>query len=138
MTGLTNRIVRRPRGVTALSCFFAFGTTMAGIAAISLLAPGSILEPIWRLNPDARAGFVTIGGAAPGLMLLVAAACAVAAVGLWWVRPWGYWTALAVLTINAIGDLLNAVFRDPRTGIGVPIAALIIVYLVRTRRLFAL
>lgn len=41
----------RPRGVTALSLFFFFGAAMSFIACVSLLFPGSLLEPMWRLNP---------------------------------------------------------------------------------------
>ncbi len=40
----------RPPGITALSFFFLFGTVMSGLASLTLLFPGSVLEPLWRLN----------------------------------------------------------------------------------------
>jgi len=43
----------RPSGITALSTFFLFGTVISGLAAVMLLFPGSVLEPLWRLNPHA-------------------------------------------------------------------------------------
>ncbi len=51
----------RPPGITALCFFFLFGTVMSGLAAVMLLFPGSVLEPLWRLNPRARKGFAAMG-----------------------------------------------------------------------------
>ena len=39
---------RRPPGVTALAVFFAAGSMIALVAAVSLLSPGGFLEPMWR------------------------------------------------------------------------------------------
>ena len=65
------------------------------------------------------------------LMLCVAAACALAAIGLWNRTQWGYRLAIAVLFVNIVGDLGNAIIRgDLRTLIGIPIAAAMIGYLV--------
>src|SRR5437764_13339981 len=114
------RVLRkRPAGITAVAVFFTFGTLMSGLAAIMLLFPGSALEPLWRLNPRAKDGFAALGVWAVLLMALVCAACGTAAVGLWRCKRWGYWTALAILSINLMGDTLNAaVLRDWRTIIG--------------------
>src|SRR5205807_8440164 len=51
----------RPIGITALSLFFLFGAGASFVSFISLLFPGSFLEPIWRLNPRARAGLGGMG-----------------------------------------------------------------------------
>jgi uncharacterized membrane protein (DUF2068 family) len=127
----------RPAGITALSLFFVFGTVMSGLAAVMLLFPGSVLEPLWRLNPQARAGFVTMGNWAVLLMALVCAACATAAIGLWRCARWGHWTALAILSINLAGDTLNALIaHDWRTLIGLPIGGVVIAYLFSKRRVF--
>jgi hypothetical protein len=48
---------------------------------------------------------------------------------------WGIWIAIAVLSVNIVGDLANAVVRhDYRTLIGPPIAAALIWYLSRQLR----
>src|SRR3954464_7543953 len=93
----------RPAGVIALSFFFVFGTTMSGLAALMLLFPRSALASLWRLNPDAGVQLGALGMAGILLMLTVSAACAIAAAGLWGMRTWGYWTALAILIANLLG-----------------------------------
>lgn len=78
---MTNR--GRSLGISALSLFFVFGVVMSGLAALMLLFPGSVLEPLWRLNPRAREGFAAMGALAVLLMAVVCVACATAALGLW-------------------------------------------------------
>ena len=105
----------RPLGVTLLSLFFIFGALMSGLTAVMLLFPHSILEPLWRLNPRARDGFAAMGPWAVFLMVLVSVACTTAAIGLWRLARWGYWTALAIVIINLFGDTANVwITRDWR------------------------
>ncbi len=128
----------RPAGITVISLFFVFGTLMSGLAGVMLLFPGSVLEPLWRLNPHAREGFALIGPPAVLLMAVVCLACATAARGLWRCTRWGYWTALAILTINLAGDSANVLIaRDWRTLIGLPIGGLMIWYLLREKHVFS-
>lgn len=63
-------------------------------------------------------------------MLATGAACALAAIGLARGREWGRRIAIAVLTINVIGDTANAVIQhDARTLIGLPVGGAMIAYL---------
>ena len=116
--------------------FFAAGALICLITTLALAFPGSFLESIWRLKPEARLQFLQIGrGLSIALMLLVGGACAASAIGLARNAEWGRRLALVVLMINLIGDSLNALLRhDPRTLIGVPIGALMIWYLLRGKR----
>ena len=124
----------RPRALSALSGFFAFGTLVSGTSAVSLAWPGSALEPMWRLTPDARAALARLGPWAVPLLLTVAAACAGSAAGLWRERRWGHRLAVGVLTVNLVGDLLNAVVRgDRRTLVGLPIGGAMLGYLLSRR-----
>ncbi len=124
----------RPLGVAALSIFFLAATLITIVAAISLLFPNGFLEPIWKLNPRGRAGLGAIGLWAVLLFSIVGLACAVAALGLWQVHWWGYFTAITVLSLNLFGDLFNVISGiEPRAAIGIPIVVLIIVYLLRPR-----
>ncbi|MEY2481559.1 MAG: hypothetical protein QOK24_87 [Verrucomicrobiota bacterium] len=67
-------------------------------------------------------------------MAVVGAACGLAAIGLARNAEWGRRLAIGVLTVNLIGDTLNAIVRhDLRTLIGVPIGGLMIWYLLRKR-----
>ena len=127
-------LVPRPFGLTLLSIFFAFGCVMASVSCLALLVPGGFLEPMWRLNPQARLALATMGLRGVALMLIVAVACALAAIGLWIRAPWGYQVAVVVLAVNLVGDVLNVVLRgDLRALIGVPIAGALIFYLLSSR-----
>jgi hypothetical protein len=103
---------------------------------LALAFPGSYLESIWRLKPEAQSEFQAMGrGASVALMAVVAAACGLAAVGLAKNAEWGRRLAIGVLIVNLIGDSLNALFmRDAKTLIGLPIGGLMILYLVRAKR----
>ena len=68
-------------------------------------------------------------------MAVVGVACGLSAIGLAKNAEWGRRLAIGVLTVNLIGDSLNALLRhDPRTLIGLPIGGLMIWYLVKKRR----
>ncbi|HVT16571.1 MAG TPA: hypothetical protein VHQ90_10400 [Thermoanaerobaculia bacterium] len=120
----------RSGGVTALGIFFAAGAAISFVSTVALLFPGSVLEPIWRLNPRARAGFASMGAWAPVLLAVVSIACAAAAYGLWSGRRWGRRLAIMLITINLIGDTANVVLgTEPRALVGMPIAALLLLFL---------
>lgn len=123
-------------GTTLLIIFFAAGALVCLVTVLALAFPGSFLESIWQLKPEARLKFVQIGrGLSIALMVIVGAACASSAIGLARNAEWGRRLALAVLIVNLIGDSLNALVRhDPRTLIGIPIGVLVIWYLLRKKR----
>jgi len=124
----------RPFGVIALVLLFAVGTCASFISAVSLAFPGSFLEPIWDLNPNARAGFTRIGAAAIVLMIAVCIACISTTVGLWLGRRWGYWLAVVMLVVNLCGDAVNVITGiEPKAFIGIPIVGVILAYLLRKR-----
>jgi len=121
--------------IKLLSAFFAFGAIMCTLTIVLLFLPGTCLDSLWRLNPDAHSAFSSIGAAAPLLMLVVGTGCGFAAVGLWRKSLWGVWVALTILSFNIVGDLFNALVRhDYRSLIGVPIGGAMIVYLARYRK----
>ncbi|HZE70913.1 MAG TPA: hypothetical protein VE135_15500 [Pyrinomonadaceae bacterium] len=132
---MTNASEARPISVGAMSIFFWAGAVISLIAALSLLFPGSVLEPMWKLNPRAREGFAEIGGWAILLMGAVSIACAMAAAGLWRGSRWGYLLALVLLAINLIGDIANVLLgTEPRAAVGIPIVIAILVFLLASRR----
>jgi len=131
-----NRDTRTP-GIVILALFFVFGTLASGLAALMLLLPGTPLDVLWHLNLHAREGFLTLGRWAVLLMLTVCFVCAAAAVGLWLGRRWGFWTAIVILTVNLVADTISSLFlQDWRTLIGLPIAGLMIAYLLKKRTIF--
>lgn len=126
---------RKPIGIVLLIIFFAAGALICSLVMLALAFPGSVLESIWRLRPDARTEFQEFGTWSIALMATVGAACGLAAFGLARGAEWGRQIAIGVLTVNLVGDMFNAVFRhDVRTLIGLPIGGLMIWYLARRRR----
>lgn len=131
----------RPVGLTALTVFFAAGTIPSTASAIALAVPGAWSDAMWRLKPEAPGQFASMGPWAVPLMVVVAMACAGAAVGLWKRRRWGHRLAIGLLSINLLGDTANAVVRhDWRTLIGLPIGGAMLAYLLshRIRTIFAI
>lgn len=124
--------MRRPVGVTSLSLFFLIGGLIAGLAVVSLLDPGSMLEPMWRLNPRGHQGLAAVH---PWGALLLGAACAgclAAGIGLWRLQPWGRTAAIVVLSLQMAGDVVNAASgTEWRAAIGVPIVVALLAYLTR-------
>jgi uncharacterized membrane protein (DUF2068 family) len=117
-----------------LAAFFAFGATMCGLTTGLLLLPGTSLDSLWRLNPDAHLAFQSIGDWSIVLMVAVGTACFLAAIGLWHGSLWGTRLALIILSVNIVGDLINALFRrDYRALIGLLIGAAMIFYLLRSK-----
>ena len=126
---------RRPLGVTLLVIFFGVGALICLVTTLALAFPGGFLDPIWRLRPDARLEFQKLGNWSVLLMAVVGAACGLAAVGLARQAEWGRRLAIGILTVNLVGDTLNAYFRQNfRTLIGLPIGGLMIWYLIQQRR----
>ena len=121
-----------PIGMKLLALFFAFGTCMCALTIVLLIFPGTMLDSLWRLNPEAHAAFQSIGWLSILLMATVGTACGLAAIGLARNTTWGCWLGILVLTVNLVGDLTNALLRhDLRTLIGMPIAGAMMVYLYR-------
>jgi len=114
-----------------LAISFAAGALICLVTMLALAFPGSFLESIWQLKPEARVQFLEIGrGASIALMAVVGVACGSAAIGLARNAEWGRRLAIAVLAVNLIADSLNAWLRhDPKTLIGLPIGGIMIVYL---------
>ncbi len=103
---------------------------MCGLTIGLLLFPGTALDSLWRLNPEAHLAFQSFGGWAIVLMLGVGLGCAIAAIGLWNGTRWGVRLALLILSVNILGDIINVFVRNDYRGlIGVPIGGAMIFYL---------
>ena len=114
------------------AAFFAFGATMCTLTAGLLRFPGGPLDSLWRLNPEARLAFQSLGVWSFVLMLTVGTACLFAAIGLWRGATWATPLALVILSANVVGDLINALLRhDYRALIGLPVGVAMILLLVR-------
>jgi len=106
---------------------------MCALALALLLFPGSALNSLWRLNPEAQLAFQSFRSWSLLLMMTVGIACLFATIGLWRGTVWGTRLALTILSVNIIGDLANTLLRhDYRALIGLPVGAAMIFFLVRS------
>jgi hypothetical protein len=129
-----NALLKQPQLLYWFAAFFAFGAMMCLLTIVLLVSPGTKLDSLWNLNPDAHVAFQLLGSLSVLLMLAIGTGCALAAIGLWYGKRWGVLLAIAILFINIIGDLVNVVIRhDYRPMIGVPVAGVMIFYMSRFR-----
>ena len=110
---------RRPLVIYALIALFWFGVAMSLLTAFLLLFPATPLDVLWRIKPEAKGDLVVFGYAAVLLMLMVAIACAFAAVGVTSRAEWGRLTAIAILSANLFGDCINVTLRAFRFALQV-------------------
>ncbi len=124
---------KTPR-LTAIGVFLFFGAIMASLAAITLLWRGTALDRIWALNPTAYKQLAPLGGTIGVLFLLLGAALTTAGVGWFRHRLWGWRLAVAIITIQVLGDVVNCVRGDwLRGGTGVFIAGALLLFLLQPR-----
>ncbi|HET7207076.1 MAG TPA: hypothetical protein VFI95_10930 [Terriglobales bacterium] len=121
---------KRPKGFLALGIFFYFGAVMAAYAAITLLRPGTFLDGLWVLNPQAHVALRAFGPsvAAPFSVLAIVLVLA----GLGWFRHqyWGWLLGTFVIGANCAADLIHVFLGDwLRSGVGFVIAGLLLWYL---------
>src|SRR5215475_3899351 len=113
-----------------VALFFVFGATMCTLTIVLLLFPGTALDSLWRLNPEAHLAFQSFGKWSVVLMVVIGTGCAFAAIGLWQDTLWGRRLALTILSLNILGDLVNAFVRhDCRALIGLPVAGAVMFFL---------
>jgi hypothetical protein len=124
----------KPPGFIAIGVFLFFGAVMAGLAATTLLLPGTPLDRAWTLNPTAYKQLSPLGSKVGILFLFLAVVLVVSGVGWFQRRLWGWMLAVAIIGIQVIGDTINLVRGDwLRGGTGVIIAGALLLYLLTPR-----
>jgi hypothetical protein len=117
---------------TAFGIFLCFGATMALLAATLLLLPGTFLDKLWVLNPTAQRQLSAAGNRAGLLFVLLSFILAVAAIGWFKRRSWGWRLAVIVLAVHLAGDVGNILVGRPLQGtLGVIVAGALLIYLLR-------
>ncbi|PYX34526.1 MAG: hypothetical protein DMG80_01800 [Acidobacteria bacterium] len=126
--------VEMPRGITTVGAFLFFGAFMASLAGATLIWPGTSFDRVWALNPIAHRQLAILGRPIGILFLLLGAALALAGVGWFKRRVWGWRLAVAVIATQVLGDLVNFFRGDLlRGGVGFGIATALLFYLLRSR-----
>jgi len=125
---------RAPVTPWVLGGFFIFATAMALLAAVTLLAPGTLLDRAWAVKPQEyaqlRAMGPWVGCSFAGLAILAIWT----ARGLFLCRRWGWWMAVVGLTVNGLSDAARIPFGAVLEGlIGVAVTGAIVWWLTRPR-----
>ena len=96
-------VTKSPRGMTAVGVFLFFGAVMAALAGTTMVWQGSALDRVWSLNPRAYRELVPFGKAVGIPLLLLAAILAVAGLGWFKRRRWGWMLAVALIATQVLG-----------------------------------
>ncbi len=118
--------------MTAMGIFLLFGATMASLAGTTLVWRGTLLDRMWTLNPRAYKELAPFGKALGIPFLLLGSTLAVASIGWFKNRLWGWWLAVAIIATQVLGNLVNLWMAHYfEGGIGVAIAGTLLLYLFR-------
>jgi hypothetical protein len=128
------RAVGSPRGMMVIGIFLLFGALMASLAGTTLVWRGSALDRMWTLNPRAHKELSPLGKAVGIPFLVLGVTLAVAGMGWFKRRLWGWRLAVALIATQVLGDLVTAFMGDVvRGGVGFVIAGALLVYLLRPK-----
>lgn len=117
-------------GFTAFGILLIFGAAMAMLAALTLLLPGTALDFAWRLNPVAQRQLADVGRPAGILLLDISVVLAIASVGWFRRRRWGYWLSVVLIGIQVLGNMGNMMMGQAMRGLaGAAISLALLVYL---------
>lgn len=97
-----------PQGLVAVGIFLFFGASMVCLAGTTLVWPGTILDRAWAINEPAYRQLAPYAKTVGIPFLLLGAILAVAGIGWLKRRLWGWRLALAVIAIQVLRDLVNA------------------------------
>lgn len=118
----------------AVGAFLVFGACMSGLAGMTLVWRGTVLDRIWALNPTAYRRLAPLGGTVGPLFLLLSATMAIACVGWFKRRSWGWGLTVGIISTQVVGDFVSLARGEfVRGGTGFAIAGALLLYLLRPR-----
>jgi hypothetical protein len=124
---------KAPNGIIAVGIFLFFAAIMASLAGTTLIWRGTTLDRLWSLNPRAHKELAPHGRAAGIPFVFLGVTLAVAGVGWFKRRLWGWRLAVSISAVQVLGDLVNVFVGDlVRGGVGLIIAGVLLMYLLRT------
>src|SRR5262249_7574410 len=98
---------RKPHAVTVIAAFLYFATFMALSVGAFRLFPNAFVDRLLDLNKPAQAAFRATGRLAGVPLILLCIATFRAAKGLLRGEAWAWWFAVALFTIDIIGDIVS-------------------------------
>ena len=132
-------IVRRPMTPPILGAFYCLASLICAVASASLLTPRGAFDWMWVIKPEAYAQLRAMAPRSGLGFCLLAVAMALASIGCFWRKRWGWLLAVTIFAINGLADgtrLIAGEFVDGLIGV---IAAGTILYVLsrpNIRRVF--
>ena len=119
-------------GVRLMAIFFALSACIVIAVGVMLVWPGTDLDSVWQIYPARRGELMPHRDwMGPGFLAL-AFVFAAASAGSFLRRKWGWWLAVAIFSVNGIGDLTQLATGHLLEGaIGVAAAGAILFWLTR-------
>lgn len=120
-------------GLAIVTAFLVSATMMALVVSAALLFPTRAFDALWRLNPEARSAFQSMGKLSSLLLFVVGIVAGAAAFGVHRRRGWGWWLAILLFAADAAGNVIGIVMRREfvRSGFGLLITGGFLFYLVQ-------
>jgi hypothetical protein len=112
---------------------------MAVLAGTLLLWPRTALDRLWSFNPTAYKAFAPFETSIGSLFYILSIVLAIAAVGWFRQRIWGWRLTVTIITIQVVGDFVNLIRGDLLRGcVGLLIGGSLLIFLLHssTRSMF--
>jgi hypothetical protein len=135
-----NRVVEVPAPstqtrsfLTAVGILLVFGTFSALLFGVAEIWPDALFDLNQKLHPPAQINLVPLGKTAGILLLVLAGARGLSAVGWFRRRRWGWLLTTVVIGIQIPKNIMNAISGNLAQGLlGAIVAATLLYYLLRS------
>jgi hypothetical protein len=118
--------------MAAIGVFLFFAAVMASLAGTTLIWRGTLLDHMWVLNAAAYRQLAPFGKTVGVPFLALSAALAVAGIGWFGRRLWGWRLAVVIIATQVVGDLVSIFMGHlARGAVGVTIASALLLFLLR-------
>ncbi len=99
-----------------MGVFLFLGAVMASLAGVTLVWRGTFLDRLWMLNPRAYTQLSPLGAAVGIAFLCLGVTLAVAGVGWYRRRFWGWVLVIVIIATQVLANLVNAAKGDFLAG----------------------
>jgi len=116
-----------------LRLFLFAATVVAFVVGESLLFPNTLLDSLWKFNPEGAGLFHSIGRLSGVFLLSLGVGTFFAALGLLRGQRWAWWFGVVLFATNACGDIVSYFLTHDalRSLTGAIISATFLVFLCR-------
>jgi len=97
----------RPKTIVVIATFLFAATIVAFVVGESLLFPNTLLDSLWKFNPEGAALFHSIGRFSGVFLLALGVGTFSAALGLLWGQRWAWWFGVVLFAMDACGNIVS-------------------------------